>query len=200
MKGLTAYQTFCGMSAHYRGGAYDGWLYNFKTRVSADKYAANKAIVYQYAAIERNFPVLCDQLKFFYPAFAKAGFVKADNVRFMHTCYREYMAYVDNIVPTFSRAMEKLKSGVDNFAELFENGGTLPRIYELVDSGVIVYRDAVILFLAVPQLNNVYSNEPFVFAPWKAKIAADKKFVSLYIDADTLATLRQVVVTTFKRD
>lgn len=195
MSGLAAYKTYLGMMLHFTG-AVDGWQYNFTGKVSMAKFESNKRLMYMYAAIERDFPTKLDQIRFFYPAFRAAGYVKADSVMYMRKLYRHHMKFYADPAKAYADEFNQLIADdvIEDISDLLKNDGLFPNICELSNRGKLSQDMATLLFIVLPALNTITSNEPIVFESWKSKVLVDMKFIQLYISQPQLKGLGDATV------
>jgi len=199
MRGLASYTVACGMSLHFNRKGYDGWKYLFKTKMAQKSFLENRQTQFVYGAVESKYPTLIDQVRYFYPYFKRYGaWASKTNIRKFDIEYKKFTEYVENIEKIhLPELLNTLKLNVSSISELFQVDNLLPKIYRMVDEGVISYDQAVLLFLVIPDLNSTSSNEPFVFDAWKADITFDKKFLSVYISPPSLIAMQNIAKDSF---
>lgn len=198
--GLVAFETFVGLSMHFRRESYDGWKYNFKTRAAEAMFKKDIQLKYAYEFIERNHATLQDRIRFMYPLFKRYGaFVKPTQIMQMRHEHKKFEQFIADVVPQCKRLLAAVKKEVHDKETLLSCTQTLPRVYELYNDGVIDDDQAVLLFMLIPGLNSTSSKEPFVFDKWKQKIQFDKAFFSLYIPAPLLIELQVLANDTFNQ-
>jgi hypothetical protein len=187
------------MMTHFHRGSYDGWKYDFKTRVTEENYRSKgKATEYQFAAIERDNPTLIEMLKFYYPAFSKYGSIRPVKIRNIHIENKAFVEKMGVIELKLQTTIKAIRGEVKKFSDLFDSSELLPKIYQLYSQGVIDDDAIVILFLIIPDLNKIVSKEPFVFDAWKKEIVFNRPFYSLYIDQPTINRLREFTLRQFQ--
>lgn len=198
MTGISPFTTFSAMNLHFNKSPYDGWKYGFKTRVNKDKFDADKALTFQFTAIERDYPTINEQLMYFYPAFNEFKYINVKNIRVIRTHYLSFKKRIDNLEETFSTELTKAVKNMKNVLDILDNSGTMPTIFNLYDSKQLSYDSIIILFLIIPELNNIVSKEPFLFDSWKSKIHFDMKFYSLFIAPSQLKVFKKLTINIFK--
>lgn len=181
-QGLTAYRTYLGMSLHFRRGSYDGWQYNFNGKVNPDTYEANRAIVHRYASLESRYPTKNDQIKFFYPAFSK-GFMKANDISGFTKSYQQFNNMFEDLwYMQYGIELKQLGSYVSSIDELMGVANSLPTLYNAYIEEVVSYNSLILLSLAIPSINSLVSEEPFLWNSLNEKLKFDSKFYKLYLD------------------
>lgn len=194
MRGLSAYTVACAIALHFMRKGYDGWKYNFKTKVAEKRFNAHKQTQFVYAAVEKRYPQLLDQIKYLYPYFKRYGaFANKLNIRLVDAEYKKFIDHISMFDEQYvGELLKTLKLNLSSITELFDQHELLPKVYQLYDRKVITHDQAVLLFMIFPDLNSTSSNEPYVYDAWKSDITFDKQFVSLYIHSQSLIAMQVV--------
>lgn len=178
-KGFGAYRTLAGMNMHFGKSGYDGWKYNFKTSISEEKYSQNKQLVYQYAAIERDFPFTIDQLKFYYPSFRDGNtYVRPDNVKIIWSNYKRFNLNIinDNFLLFIGQCCDSM-AGVHFFKDL-KNPETL--YYFFQHSKGILIESVCLSYMVFGTLNSdVNGQSNVLYEIWETKRKQRQSFVNL---------------------
>lgn len=201
MQGLMAYKTFNAISMHYNENiAYDAWKYNFKTKVSEESFKAKRSLIWQYAKIERDFPTLKEQIKFFWPAISSKGFVRASAVAMMR---KQYLTTIQGLDTLESRSREpyaRLARRVGSVDKLFDFEGPLPIIYRFFQEEEVDYDVILLTFMLFRRgINRIVSREDLIFDQWRSRINKDVEFFNLYFDRDAKSALIQSTYDIFQQ-
>jgi hypothetical protein len=184
---MLAFEVFQAMQLHFMKKGYDGWKYGFRKKIKTDEIPFK----WQFAAIEREYPTVNELVKFYYPTFLNGSFKpKIASIRPNH---KAFIMKLEHIKIDFPEALARFR----DFKDLHGQGVVLPRLYEEYQNNKIDYETIVVMFLVIPTLNKVVSNEPFVYEKFKAKVDFDKRFFSMYLSVDTINLLRQVALDKF---
>lgn len=193
MEGLKAYKTYLGMVLHFKNSGYDGWLYSFAGKCSPEKFDSQRQLKYQFAAIERNNPDKFDQIRYFYPAFAKHKFVKATDVRTFVRAYKEF----DQTFTFYQSELIGVASQTKNIEELVGVYNSLPMLYNAYLRGEASFEFLVLLSLVMPSINKIVA-DPLVWPQFVDSLKFHGPFYKLYLDKSEttkLETLKQNTVT-----
>lgn len=192
MIGLSAYKTYLGLSLHFRKvSSYDGWKYSFNGKCTEDTFEKNKLIYHRYAALENKYPHKNDQLRFFYPAFKKFGFCKANDIALFTRTHNQFMKELDDKFDSYMKEIVQLGNTVGSIDELLGVYEQVPTIYNGYIEELISFDSLVILSLVIPSINRIVSDDSYLWNSLNEKLKFDSKFYKLYIDDSKLKELQQ---------
>lgn len=195
-----SYRTFLGMQAHFnKNTPYDGWKYGFKTRVSEEMLKRNRSQLFSYEKIDRDHKTVLDQVRFFYPSF-RNGYVKSSMVKAIYTNHKMFMAQVADVKEKFTAMLENFSKQMTKVSDILGLTGDLPNVYLYSQRGGYSEKDIclILLFLAIPELNKVVSQEPFVYDNWKKVIDFHKPFISIYFNEADLESVKILINDVFQ--
>lgn len=189
--GLQAYQVYCGLVNHFRAGStFDGWAYNFKTRVTEETFD-KKNSKWQFIKIGSEHQTSTDLIRYMAPAFLKLGYVNPTHVgKSFKTHYKSFTEEFELSKRNFLTTLERICNHVGHISELFGHTGQLPNIYNACILGDIKDADLILLFIVIHELNRVASKEELIYDNWYKVIDFKKKFYSLYITRQEINELR----------
>lgn len=186
VRGAMAWETMKCVQAHVHPKIpYDGFKYSFKSSIyNAEKFLekVGKTAKHPFVMLEREYPTKMEMIKFWWPAY-RDGYVP-DNMA-IKIARAKYKLFMIDILPKVEASLKNNCFDVDKLSKMQDN--SMPGIYNFGAMGdVSYYYVAVALFMKFPELNTVTSNDPFIYADWKAQVDKDKQFLSLYLDNSLL--------------
>lgn len=184
------------MSLHFRKTGYDGWQYNFNGKCSPETFERNRGLMHRFRSIESKHPDKCDQIRYFYPAFAEYGFVKSDDIRKFELSYKEFVATTNSKLKFYEDELYSIAKLVNGIHELLGVYNQTPFIYDCYIEKRLSYDSLILLSLAIPDINNVCSEESFLWQTLIEKVNFDSKFYKLYIK--DLKTVKQNTIAVLK--
>jgi hypothetical protein len=184
VRGHMAWETMKCVQTHLHTKIpYDGFLYGFKSKIyNAQKFLADvgKTAKHPYVMLEREFPTKMEMVKFWWPAFREGFLLPATAIKLARLRHKKWK---EKTLPDVCRMLEH-EYNAEQLATIEDN--SMPAIYNLASKGQTEYFLAVSLFLKFPTLNNVTSNDPFIYDEWKKRVEADKPFLLMYMDDSEL--------------
>jgi hypothetical protein len=182
MEGLRAYKTYNALLLHMSRDEFDGWKYNFTTRVSEASFSKRKDIVYQYAKIERDYPTVIEQLKLYYPFMYNGGMKfnpyairKARQGFKIQEIIDEYLLLLESEEFKLLRPKQLLEQFVEESFTLQAKTGVSDHV--------------ICIWFILTKLNSNTESSSFVYDSWKMKIEKHSKFIKLYLDSEVIADL-----------